>query len=461
MISPYEFQWKIIEEVRGLFRSGVRRVLIQSATGSGKTVLASYMVHTSTERGLASWFVVHRRELIKQSIRTYKTVGIEHGVIAAGFLRNKAPLAQVAAILSLARRWDKVRRPKLIIIDECHHCAAKTWARIFELFPDAYFIGLTATPERLDGKGLDAYFQAMVQGPPMDWLIENKYLSPYRIYAPPTASVEGVQKRMGDYVRADLQVVMNKPSITGDAIQHYMRLAPMSRAIVRSVGIGHSEAVAARFNAEGIPALHVDGGTARRERDEAMRLFERGEVKVLSNVDLFSEGLDVPGVEVAIDLRPTQSLTLWLQFCGRALRYVEGKEAIILDHAGNCQRHGLPDEERPWSLAGREARLAASKGLSVRICSECLRPQYPGGIACKFCGHPFPVTSREGPEQVEGDLVEVDAATLKREPKKEVTAARTIEDLIRLGEERGYKSPERWASYTFNERKKAKARWRR
>jgi len=242
---------------------------------------------------------------------------------------------------------------KVIITGNCHHIASKTWADPFNLFSDSYQIGLTATPERLDGKGLNDYFKVMVKGPDMSWLIDNGYLSKYKVYAPTKPNLKGVKRVMGDYQKTSLNDVMMSPKIIGDTVKEYKKLASGKRAVVFAVSVKHSIAVVDEFKAQGIAALHVDGTTPAAQRDYAIESFAKGNIKILSNVGLFGEGFDLPAIEACILLRPTQSLGLYLQMVGRALRLSKGKEyATILDHTGNIVRHGLPCQKRQWSLTG-------------------------------------------------------------------------------------------------------------
>lgn len=420
MLTLHPFQSEIVAEARRFMRAGDRAICIQAPTGAGKTCLAAVMLGTAAERGTPSLFCVHRRELLNQSSRTFDFAGIPHGLIAPGLAPDARHPIQIGSIQTLTRRRDKIRPPKLIVVDEAHHLAAKSWADLIGTFPDAWLIGLTATPERLDGKGLGKFFRRIVQGPSVRWLIDHHYLAPYRIYAPSAPNLSGVHKRMGDYVQSEIAAEMDKPTVTGDMIEHYKRLVPGKRAILRAVSIEHSKHVAAQFRAAGIVAVHVDGETPTKDRDEAMLHFAEGHIRVLCNVDLFSEGIDVPSVECVIDGRPTQSLTLWLQFCGRALRYLPGKEAVILDHAGNVQRHGLPDEERHWSLDGRAARESkgSEREINVRLCPGCYAAQPPGGTICRFCGVPFPIEGRKV-EHVGGELEQIDPTRFRRDRVRE------------------------------------------
>jgi len=433
-------------------RQGIKTILIQSPTGSGKTLLTSHMLATAADRGMPSWFVVHRRELIKQSTIAFNGEGVKHGIISANFEVSRTSLVQIASVQTLARRFKKYRTPKLIVWDECHHIAANSWSKIFNEYPNSVHIGLTATPERLDGTGLDKWFREMVEGPNVPWLIENKYLSPYKLYAPSSPDLTKVRTRMGDYVGSELTSVVDKPSITGDAIKHYKKLADGKRAVVFCASVEHSKHVVKQFIEAGIPAAHVDGETDTPERDAAIRRFRNGEIKILSNVELFGEGFDVPCIEAAVLLRPTQSLGLFLQQVGRSLRPSPGKDhAIILDHAGNCQRHGLPDDERHWTLKGREKKRTSAPPTTLRVCSRCFAATRRGPYQCSCCGYTFEIESREV-EHRDGDLSEVDVTAMRKAKFVEQGQAKNLEALIALGKKRNYKNPYWWATNVIKHR---------
>lgn len=458
-LRPY--QEDIIGAARHHMMAGRRTILLQAPTGSGKTMLTAHMLKTAAEKGMPSFFVVHRRELIKQSIRTFDSVGVPHGVVAAGFIDDPRHLVQICSVNTLARRWHKLKKPKLVIWDEAHHCAAAGWSTIHRALPDAFHIGLTATPERLDGTGLGKWFEVMVKGPSVSWLIERGFLAPYKLFAPTNLNMSGVHTRMGDFVKSELSDVMDRPSITGDAVREYKRLASGKRAVVFCVSVEHSKHVVSQFAAAGFNAEHVDGETPTDQRDASIRRFERGETQVLSNVDLFGEGFDLPSLEVSILLRPTQSLGLYLQQVGRSLRPSPGKDhALILDHAGNCARHGLPDEEREWTLEGRPRRERSDKttNVSVKVCPKCFAAQFPGKPACLYCGTVFELKARTI-DRVEGDLEEVDKDTLVRRKRDvERQSCSSLDQLIALGKARGYKRPGIWAKHIWNYRQQKKNR---
>lgn len=434
--------------------AGKRSILIQSPTGSGKTALTAQMLVSAAQKNMRSWFIVHRRELIWQAIRAFSEINVRVGVVSSGFPSNLHLPVQICSIQSLLRRFEKMVPPSLIVWDECHHQGATTWAKIRSHFNQSFHVGLSATPQRLDGQGLDKWYEEIVRGPSVRWLIDNNFLSPYRLFAPPSVNVDKIKTRMGDFAVDDLTKALDKPTITGDAIAHYKKHASEKRAIVFCVSVEHSKHVVQQFIAEGITAVHVDGTTDTNLREKSISDFKSGKISILSNVDLFGEGFDVPAVEVGIFLRPTQSLGLYLQQVGRTLRPFEGKkEAILLDHAGNCARHGFPDEPHEWNLAGidRRKKEKITPTISVRICPKCFAAQASGIAKCLFCGFTYPVDSRKV-NAVEGDLREISAKNAQIVRYKEQSRAFSFEELVAIGRKRGYRRPQLWAKHVLNAR---------
>jgi superfamily II DNA or RNA helicase len=263
----------------------------------------------------------------------------------------------------------------------------------------------------------------------------------------------------GDFNKKELEDALNKSTITGDALDHYAKHAPGKRAIMFEVSIARSLDAVARFKAAGIRAEHVDGDTDPAIRDAAMSRFISGETLVLSNVDLFGEGVDVPAVEVLIDCAPTMSLTRVMQRWGRVLRPADGKtHAVILDHAGNSKRHGLPDDDREWSLDGqRKSRSKKDDGdIAIKSCPMCFSVVRSTTQECRHCGHVFLKKEREI-EQVDGDLQEIDREAIRQQQKAEQGRAATLEELIRIGTLRGYKRPELWARHVYRARQTKRA----
>lgn len=458
MIEPRPYQQENIDDIRAHFRAGVRSVLWQSPTGSGKSTATAYVVAHAKRRETRTMFLCHRDELLKQVSEAFMLQDIDHSYIAAGYPYNRNSRVHICTVGTLARRLHKVPRPDFVIWEEAHHIAARTWAAIFLAFGDARHLLLSATPYRLDGKGLANFAHVMVRGPSVRWLIDHGYLSEFKIYAPPAGfSLEGVHTRAGDYAKDELASVVDKPTITGDVLSHYQKLAPGQRFLMRGVSIQHSEHLAAQFNAAGIPCVHMDGTTSPDVRRMHMRDFRDGRLLGISNVDLFSEGLDCPGIECLIDVRPTQSLTLAMQFWGRGLRPSEGKSHVtILDHPCNAGRFGLPDEEREWRLEG-DATHERKRGDTVpriRQCGFCYAANKATAKVCVECGTAFPIKPRVVRE-TDGELTEIRQAEAQRnrqERLREEGAARTLEDWLAIARARGY-APQ-WAYIRHNMRRR-------
>jgi superfamily II DNA or RNA helicase len=453
-VSLRDYQSANIDEIRQLQLGGEKSVLWQLPTGGGKTAGATYMAGRAAQRGRRVWFVCHRKELLRQSSEAFTDAGIRHGFVAADALYDRRLPVHICGIDTLRRRLDRVAEPDLIIWDECHHMAAASWSAVFSRFPKARHVGLSATPERLDGKGLGEFFGAMVLGPSTADLIERGYLSPYRLFAPATQiDLSGVHMQAGDYNRKELSAVMSKPSIVGDAVNHYLQRAAGRSTLLFAHSVEFSEQMAARFRDAGIPAVHVDAKTDGAFRYQAIKDLENGHLKVLCNVDLFGEGVSVNNVACVIQMRPTQSLSLHLQQIGRGLRMSPGKsDCIILDPCGNSGRHGLPDDPREWSLLGRQgARKKSDGGDACRQCPACYAISPAAASKCRDCGKPFPIKAREI-EEVAGQLSEVEVARAKRQAAKDQAAAETLEDLIRLGQARNMKNPAGWARHVIQAR---------
>jgi superfamily II DNA or RNA helicase len=445
-LRPY--QHRAIDDLRNAYRSGARAPLLVAPTGAGKTVILAAITASATARGRKVLILVHRRELIHQASSKLAAAGVEHGIIAAGVQRADAPV-QVASVQTLVRRlatidWD----PCLIIIDEAHHAAAGSWSSILGHWPGALRLGVTATPCRLDGRGLGDSFDALIEGPSVQMLTSAGYLSPARIFAPPiVADLSQLRRRAGDYANDQAAAAMTRPTVTGDAIHHYHRLADAQQAIAFCCNVAHAESVRDAFATAGISAALLMGGTA--DRDGVVAAFASGIIRVLVTVDVVSEGFDIPAASVAILLRPTQSLGLYLQQVGRVLRPAPGKDAaIILDHVGNVTRHGFPDQIRQWSLEHGAKRADGSQPApSVRTCSQCFAAFRPAP-QCPVCGADCVPEQRRPMQQVDGDLKElkrIDVQLRRREQGK----AQTLQQLIAIGHARNMRNPVAWAKHVL------------
>ena len=443
------YQQQAIDDLRNAYRAGARAPLLCLPTGGGKTIIFSAIANSAAARGKQVLILVHRRELLHQASRKLSDIGLDHGLIAAGMAATDKPV-QVASVQTLVRRLPTLDwQPSLIIIDEAHHASAGSWTTVLDKWPDAFRLGVTATPCRLSGAGLGTAFDQLVLGPSVADLTDWGFLSPARIYAPPViADLSGLRRRAGDYAADQASTAMNRPTVTGDAIAHYQRLAGAQRAIAFCCSVDHASHVAASFNTAGIPAATLLGNTP--DRDAVVAAFDAGSVQVLVTVDVVSEGFDIPAASCAILLRPTQSLGLYLQQVGRVLRPAPGKDhALVLDHVGNVHRHGFPDDHRDWSLAeGVRRGSAGTAAPSVRTCPKCFAAFKPQPI-CPCCGATcVPIKSRKI-QQLTGELQELrrDAA---RATRRKQQAARTLPQLLALAKERGY-SPG-WAYRIYHAR---------
>jgi superfamily II DNA or RNA helicase len=459
-LRPY--QEADLERVRARLRAGVKRVLLQQPTGAGKTILSGTMLGGAAERSKRSWFVVHRRELLDQTSEKLTLLDVPHGFMAAGYPVNGFAPVQLCAIDTLARRLHEAEAPDFIVPDEAHHMVAATWARCLTGH-DAYTVGLTATPERLDGRGLKDHFDELIVGPSVKQLIADGWLSTYRYFAPGQPDLAGVRVLGGDFNRGDIAKVMGTSQLIGDVVATYLKLAEGLQGIVFAVDVQSAIHIAAAFNAAGITAAAVSGETPQALRKMTIDRFRAGDIQILTNCELFGEGFDVPNVSYVGLARPTQSLALHLQQVGRALRVVPGKScAVICDHAGNAFRHGLPDDDREWTLEGRKRSKRGAKGpsdaLPIRQCTECYRVSPSSADHCPGCGVVFPARVRLTCF-AEGELFELERIEAKRREKEarkaEERACQSLEDWMRLGKQRGYKSG--WAIYQW----KLRQRWRR
>lgn len=400
-LRPY--QNDLVEQVRQAWRDGFKAPCIVLGCGGGKSCIVAEIARRTTWNGKRILFLVHRRELVDQIFRTF----VRWGVLM--------DLCNIGMVQTFTRRLKKLKKPALIITDENHHSLAQSYKRIYEYFPDVPRVGVTATPVRLNGDGLGDVNDKLIIGVSTKWLIENKHLAPYDYYAPDIADLTGLHTKMGEYVTSDIEKAMIKKAVFGDVIRYYKQLADGKKAICYCSSIKHSEKTAEAFNAAGIPAKHIDGGTPKAERDKIINDFRQGKITILCNVDLISEGFDVPDCECSILLRPTHSLTLFIQQSMRCMRYKPGKRAIIIDHVGNYARHGMPDDDRQWTLEKKKRnkiQQEKEQGAKVLQCPECfytfsLDALDGGEKKCPRCGFIFPSKERKIEFKEETELVKV------------------------------------------------------
>ncbi len=414
-----DYQQDLITGVHNAWSEGYKRPCIVLPCGGGKSIITADMAKRTTERGKNVLFLVHRQELCEQISNTFTDYGVN------------MDRCHIGMVQTVTRRLDKIQRPSLIITDENHHCLANSYKRIYEHF-NTYCVGVTATPVRLNGGGLGDINDKLIIGISAKELIRRKCLAPYDYYAPPVADLSGIKSRGGDYAAEDIEAALDKPHIYGDVIKNYKLLADGVKAVCYCATVKHSQDMAEAFRAAGIPAEHIDGNTPKTQRADIIRGFRKGSIKILCNVDLISEGFDVPDCGASILLRPTKSLTLYIQQAMRCMRYQPDKKAIIIDHVGNVHRHGLPDSDREWTLEPKPPSKKKNT-VSVRQCTECFYTHAPAPV-CPNCGHVYEVEQQATPKEIrEAELQQIVAAyTAPAECK-------TIQELYAYAKKKGFK----------------------
>lgn len=459
MITLRDYQEEARVKLRVALRSSTA-VLLVLATGAGKTVLAAALIQILFNAGKRVIFACHRKELLKQTAKTFDGFNIPYSYIASGHHYNPYHRVYIASIATLKNRLGKIPAD-YVFVDEAHLSMAAGWNAVVSHYRDggAKIMGLTATPERLDGKPLKDNFDTLVQGPTVAEMIERGSLSRYRAFAPAGIDTSGLHTRGGDFVQSELDALMEGRAILANAVKHWKRLANDKLTIAFCVSVQRAEELAEEFRNNGIEAAAISGNTPLDERNRAFMDFADRKLKVITSVNLFSEGFDLAAqvgrditVEAVLLHRPTQSLAMHLQQVGRALRKKD-YPAIILDLVGNISRLGLPDDDREWSLEGRKK---TGREVELLVCEECFASHPPAPV-CPECGYQYPKKDAANGggraiEEVDHDLEEIDVEALRRERAREQGMASTLEDLIALATARGYKSPQKWAAHVWTAR---------
>jgi DNA repair protein RadD len=438
-LRPY--QQTAVDDIRAVFAKQIRSTLLVLATGAGKTVCFSYIAKSAAALGRRVLILAHRDTLIKQASRKLAEYEVHHGIIMAGMTPNPTALVQVASVQTMVRRIRKRSYNfDLIIVDEAHLSVANTYREVIAAFPDAYLLGVTGSPCRLDGKGLGlsagGLYETMVQGVSIRELIDMGFLVRPAVYGSAMhIDMSGVRISGGEYNAADLEAAVDKADLIGDCVDHYKRICPGVPAVAWCASIKHSQHVADQFNAAGIPAIVLSGESSPDERDRGLADLAAGRIKVITFAQLLIEGIDCPAIGCVMMLRPTMSLASFLQVIGRGLRPVEGKDrCYILDHAGLTMKHGFADDIREWSLDGvakKKGKKKAVDEVKVKQCDHCYYC-HPPAPACPHCGHEYPVASRE-PDQVDGTLQEITQEmrdAMRRDQRHEQGRAKTVDELM-------------------------------
>lgn len=432
-----DYQKKSITDIYAAWASGAKNVLFQLATGGGKTVIFCDIIKNHAGYSMC---IAHRAEILSQMSLTLCRAGIYHNIIAQKNTIREIVRQHVAetgvsvyhatascTVASIDTLINKItldfNKYTLVIQDEGHHVLRENkWGRIASKFSHANGLYPTATPVRADGRGLgrksDGIMDVLVKGVEMRELINQGFLTDYRIIRPPSdIDLTSVTiSSTGDFSAPKLRTAIHKSHIVGDVVSHYLKFAAGKLGITFAVDIKSATDIAMQFKKAGVPAEIITAKTSDKLRADVMRRFRKRELLQIVNVDLLGEGVDVPALEVVSFARPTESYALYAQQFGRALRPMPGKErALIIDHVSNTVRHGLPDSPRVWSLERREKRANANQTVFIKTClnPECLSVYPRFKSSCPFCGSCFPPAERSTPEQVDGDLIELSDDALK------------------------------------------------
>ena len=426
-----DYQSDLISEVFTAYDEGFKAPCIVLPCGGGKSVILAEIAKIYTAMDKRVLFLVHRKELCGQIFSTFVRYGVR--------MEN----CDIEMVQTVSRRISRacgtlIRRPDLIITDENHHSLAKTYKRIYDYFSDVSRIGVTATPERIDGSGLDDVNDKLIVGVTAKWLIAHGYLSSYDYYAP-LIDMPKFHIKHGDFIQSEVAdfFAKNRSKVYGDVIRHYKNIAGGKQAIAYLPTVESSKDTALEFLNAGITAAHIDGGTPKAERDSIISAFRSGEVKILCNVDIVSEGFDVPDCECVILLRPTKSLILYTQQAMRCMRFKEGKRAIIIDHVNNLKRFGFPDRDREWLLEGHPHKKKDGE-QPLKICDKCFAAVPIGTRICPVCGSEFE-TEEQTREHVDAELVKINQAAQRVKFYLTPNECETVEELVEYARYHGYK----------------------
>ena len=435
ILRPYQIT--AIERIRAAYRDGYKAPLLVLPTGGGKTIVFNYIAQQTSARNKNVLILVHRQELLRQTI---EKLPVSCGIISPYFTPDYTQAIQVASVQTLVRRLDRpMHAPDLIIIDEAHHASAGSWRKILAAFPNARLLGVTATPCRADGNGLNDFFDVLVEGSSTAELIDAGYLAKPRVFmGKKHIDLSKIATKAGDYDATQAAEMLDNNVIIGDMVAHYQQHCAHEPAVVFAVNLKHAEHIAAQFRSHGYEFHVISGDTDNLKRQDLISGLGT-KYHGLVSVDLIGEGLDIPAIRAVFLCRPTISEALHIQQVGRALRVTATKnDALIFDHVGNCIRHGMPDDYRQWTLEGRKRTRrdveATIRTLSCPMCYQVFRP----APACPSCGTPVQMPEvKEKKVLTEEQLEEIRHE--RKQIRRQIGKARTYEALLAIEKERGYK----------------------
>jgi DNA repair protein RadD len=401
-LRPY--QQRAIDEIRGCYQSGKRAPVLVLPTGAGKTVVAAEMIRLAVARGNRVLFLVHRAELLQQSVSKLERAGItDLRIIQAGNDLGSpiAPVA-VASIPTLTRWTERQPAANLVIIDESHHVVAKTWKRLADHYSASLILGLTATPQRADGRSIGDVFDSIVVGATVRELTDLGHLVPCRVFAPPDT--------------------LETKHIAVSPVEAYQKHGDGQRAVIFCMTVEHAQRVADDMNAAGITCAVVHGEMSKDARRTALADLDAGRIRAVASIGVLTEGWDSPSVAVCILARKPQHTGLYLQMAGRVLRPAPGKtHATLIDLCGSVHDHGTPDMDREYTLDGKG--ISKVDREQIRQCLTCGGVFRAGPSACPLCGVELPRRTVSLPTALGMELV--DLASLPKLAPRAVTLSIT------------------------------------
>lgn len=452
----------MLPDIRAHLSKGTKRMMLCASVGAGKMSVLTYIAWKSAQGGKPVYLVFHTQQLVTQACEWLQNWGARYGIEAASFGKNLDPdaLIQVAMIQSIAKRLDKMSEPWLVIEDEAHHAAANTYKKLKERWVNSRFIGFSATPVRLSGEllfgGVGGYEALLLhkQTQP-EWLTANGYLTPVRLFSQPAKfDLSKVKTTGGDFDDAELDALMSDDVMgvmVGDAVAEYKTYCENEPALVCCTNIKKAELAARQFREAGYHSVAIHGKMSKPERDKIMADFENGIIKVLCYCQLLGEGVDVPAVRAIFMLRPTKSIVVWLQACGRVMRLSKNKpDAFVFDHVGNAKREfwgyemGHPSQDFPWlevmeTMSQKKKRVAVKSGeLPFKRCPTCSEIHEPRLANCPHCGHDYEAARLKEEKEVAIQAA-LEEYNKKRERIERHKAINSLDDAIVYARTKGYK----------------------
>lgn len=464
MFKLRNYQTETIDQIYQSMKHGHRRIVVQQPPRVGKTVIMAEIARRTTSKGNQVMFIIHRKEVLNQAVATFKQQGVDMSLTTMGMVQ------------SLTRHVSELTAPQLIFVDEAHHALAKSYRRILDSFPNAYILYFTATPIRTGHDQLDQIADDIIVGKSIQWLTEHHFLAPFHYYGLGDIDRSKLRKQNGDYSSQSMDEALSH-QIYGHIVEQYQRLASGKQAVVYCHSIGSAKKVTEQFRKANITAEEIDGNTDQTIRDKLVQQFRDQQLTILVNVNLFTEGVDLPNVDCAIMARPTSSLALYLQFSMRCLNPREGKTAIIIDHVDNFLQFGLPNNDRDWEQAiiTKDKRKSRhnNDGKAICQCKYCFGIFYRDDITdgcCPLCGHKleskkkdYKIVNVDLQEIKENQLVKHRQAMVQKIINDQVLAnvadkspgqLHTLKEFQAYAQLHNYSAG--WAWYQFNDRRNHK-----